>query len=97
MVITWAAGEKDVAIMVKDSRPGLVNPSNAFVPFYTTKPQGSGIGLILSRQICEAHGGSLKSTNASMRTGRVARAVLSSRARKMFKARCEPASTLGKT
>jgi len=47
MVITWAAGEKDVAIMVTDSRPGLVNPSNAFVPFYTTKPQGSGIGLIL--------------------------------------------------
>jgi C4-dicarboxylate-specific signal transduction histidine kinase len=86
MVITWAAGEKDVAIMVTGSRPGLANP-NAFVPFYTTKPQGSGIGLILSRQICEAHGGSLESTNASMRTGCVARAVLSSRAPKSLETR----------
>jgi two-component system, NtrC family, nitrogen regulation sensor histidine kinase NtrY len=87
IVITWEAGEKDVAITVTDSGPGLMNPSNAFVPFYTTKPQGSGIGLILSRQICEAHGGSLELTNASMRTGCVAKAVLPSIAPKSLETR----------
>jgi len=46
-----------------------MNPSNAFVPFYTTKPEGSGIGLVLSRQIAEAHGGSLELQNRSDRPG----------------------------
>jgi signal transduction histidine kinase len=41
----------------------LLNPSNAFVPFYTTKPEGSGIGLAFSRQIAEAHGGSIELSN----------------------------------
>jgi signal transduction histidine kinase len=40
-----------------------MNPSNVFVPFYTTKPGGSGIGLALSRQISDAHGGSLELAN----------------------------------
>ena len=39
--------------------PGLPPSANLFVPFFTTKPQGSGIGLVLSRQIAEAHGGAL--------------------------------------
>ena len=76
VVITWGIEGNDLVITVTDSGPGLMNPSNAFVPFYTTKPQGSGIGLILSRQICEAHGGSLELTNATGRTGCVARVVL---------------------
>ena len=44
---------------VRDEGPGLANTANLFVPFFTTKPGGSGIGLVLSRQIAEAHGGAL--------------------------------------
>ncbi len=44
---------------VEDEGPGLGSTANLFVPFFTTKPGGSGIGLVLSRQIAEAHGGTL--------------------------------------
>ena len=50
-------------IFVDDEGPGLPNTSNLFVPFFTTKPEGSGIGLVLSRQIAEAHGGTLSLEN----------------------------------
>jgi nitrogen fixation/metabolism regulation signal transduction histidine kinase len=63
VTISWQLIEKDVVLTIEDKGPGLMNPANAFVPFYTTKAQGSGIGLVLSRQICEAHGGSLELTN----------------------------------
>jgi two-component system nitrogen regulation sensor histidine kinase NtrY len=63
VVISWKLLEKTVDLTIEDNGPGLLNPSNAFVPFYTTKPSGSGIGLVLSRQIAEAHGGSLELTN----------------------------------
>jgi signal transduction histidine kinase len=52
-------------LWVEDDGPGLSNTGNLFVPFFTTKPSGSGIGLALSRQIAEAHGGSLALENRS--------------------------------
>jgi two-component system nitrogen regulation sensor histidine kinase NtrY len=51
--------ERAAEILVEDEGPGLPRSANLFVPFFTTKPQGTGIGLVLSRQIAEAHGGSL--------------------------------------
>lgn len=63
-------------IWVADDGPGLPNTSNLFVPFFTTKPQGSGIGLVLSRQIAEAHGGALTLENRAPKSGCVARLLL---------------------
>jgi signal transduction histidine kinase len=54
----------------------LPNTSNLFVPFFTTKPTGSGIGLVLSRQIAEAHGGTLTLQNATDGPGCEARLML---------------------
>jgi signal transduction histidine kinase len=54
-----------VEIIIRDEGPGLSNTANLFVPFFTTKRGGSGIGLVLSRQIAEAHNGSLTLRNAS--------------------------------
>ena len=56
-------------LWVEDDGPGLSNTGNLFVPFFTTKPGGSGIGLVLSRQIAEAHGGSLILENRDDRLG----------------------------
>jgi C4-dicarboxylate-specific signal transduction histidine kinase len=63
VTVTWKLIDKDVVMTIEDIGPGLMNPSNAFVPFYTTKPQGSGIGLVLSRQIVEAQGGTIEVAN----------------------------------
>jgi two-component system, NtrC family, nitrogen regulation sensor histidine kinase NtrY len=57
-----AAGDT-VSILIEDNGPGLTNISNLFVPFYTTKKSGTGVGLVLARQIAEAHGGSLELRN----------------------------------
>ena len=65
-----------VAIEIRDTGPGIANPDNLFVPFFTTKPGGSGIGLALSRQIVEAHGGTLTVENRADRKGAVARLLL---------------------
>src|SRR2546430_7741128 len=63
VAIGWREKEGCVEIFVQDDGPGIMNPANLFVPFFTTKPDGSGICLPLSRQIAEAHGGSLVLTN----------------------------------
>lgn len=63
ITLSWATRSDELVIRIEDNGPGLMNPTNAFVPFYTTKPTGSGIGLVLSRQIAEAHGGSLELQN----------------------------------
>lgn len=63
VVVHWDADEKDVTLTIDDTGPGLSNPGNVFTPFYTTKPNGSGVGLVLSRQIAEAHGGRIEISN----------------------------------
>lgn len=52
-----------LSILIEDNGPGITNTSNLFVPFYTTKKSGSGVGLVLARQIAEAHGGTLELRN----------------------------------
>jgi signal transduction histidine kinase len=65
-----------VTLEIRDTGPGIANPDNLFVPFFTTKPGGSGIGLALSRQIVEAHGGTLAVENRTDNKGAVARLYL---------------------
>ena len=64
-----------VEVFVEDEGPGLQSTANLFVPFFTTKPQGSGIGLVLCRQIAEAHGGALTLENRHRPQGRPRRAA----------------------
>jgi two-component system, NtrC family, nitrogen regulation sensor histidine kinase NtrY len=61
--IEWTASPEYVTISIIDNGPGLSNESNLFVPFYTTKAGGTGIGLVLAQQIAEAHRGSLRLMN----------------------------------
>ncbi len=76
VVLSWSAIGENLIISIEDNGPGLMNPGNAFVPFYTTKPDGSGIGLVLSRQIAEAHGGSLELQNRPAKRGCIVRIML---------------------
>jgi two-component system nitrogen regulation sensor histidine kinase NtrY len=69
VTLNWVVEDQGVALTIDDNGLGLLNPSNAFVPFYTTKPAGSGIGLALSRQIVEAHGGSIELSNRNGKRG----------------------------
>jgi two-component system nitrogen regulation sensor histidine kinase NtrY len=74
--VGWDRQNSHLVVWIRDDGPGLPNTSNLFVPFFTTKPTGSGIGLVLSRQIAEAHGGTLTLQNASDGPGCEARLVL---------------------
>ena len=72
--ISWVTVGSALEVRVDDEGPGIANPSNLFVPFFTTKPKGAGIGLVLSRQIAESHHGSLVLDNRI--NGRGCRALL---------------------
>jgi signal transduction histidine kinase len=69
----WSKRGACVEVWIEDEGLGIANPANLFVPFFTTKPEGSGIGLVLSRQIAEAHGGTLTLENRHDRQGCIAR------------------------
>jgi nitrogen fixation/metabolism regulation signal transduction histidine kinase len=66
--VGWTKAASHLDVWIEDEGPGLSNTANLFVPFFTTKPGGSGIGLVLSRQIAEGHGGVLTLENRA--TGR---------------------------
>src|SRR5262249_32668573 len=74
--VSWTRAGTQLEVRIEDEGPGLSNTANLFVPFFTTKPGGSGIGLVLSRQIAEAHGGSLDLRNRSDASGCEARLIL---------------------
>jgi signal transduction histidine kinase len=71
--VGWQQRNGQVEIWVRDEGPGIANTANLFVPFFTTKAKGSGIGLVLSRQIAEAHGGALTLENRGQIQGCEAR------------------------
>ena len=68
----WEVADGWLTVRIEDEGPGIADTSNLFVPFYTTKPEGTGIGLTLCRQIAEAHGGSLGLMNRPGERGAVA-------------------------
>jgi len=76
VAISWTRAASMLEVSIQDEGPGLSNTANLFVPFFTTKPGGSGIGLVLSRQIAEAHGGSLDLRNKLSGPGCEARLLL---------------------
>lgn len=74
--VGWEPRGDSVAVLVRDEGPGLSDTGNLFVPFFTTKANGTGIGLVLSRQIAENHGGTLTLTDRADRRGCEARLSL---------------------
>ena len=76
MDLALGCDREDVILTIDDTGPGLLNPANVFTPFYTTKPNGSGVGLVLSRQIAEAHGGRIEIGNRPSGRGCVVRVIL---------------------
>ncbi|HKJ91909.1 MAG TPA: ATP-binding protein [Longimicrobiales bacterium] len=78
--VSWRARNGTLELLVEDEGPGIESPANLFVPFYTTKPDGTGIGLALSRQIAEAHGGTLSLENRRRTRGCRARLLIPTQA-----------------
>jgi two-component system nitrogen regulation sensor histidine kinase NtrY len=76
VALRWRSMNGTAIITVEDEGPGISGTANLFVPFFTTKPTGTGIGLVLSRQIAEAHGGTLTLENRAEGRGAVARLTL---------------------
>lgn len=76
VTMRWFRRSGRLHILVEDQGPGLAGTSNLFVPFYTTKQGGSGIGLVFSRQIAEGHGGTLDLENRTEGQGARARLIL---------------------
>jgi len=74
--ISWDLTDAHLRIYIADHGPGLMNPDNVFVPFYTTKSEGTGIGLVLSRQVAEAHNGTIQLSNRTDAVGCVATVTL---------------------
>src|SRR5439155_21370947 len=74
--VGWSRTAYYLKVWVDDVGPGLSITANLFVPFFATKPRGSGIGLVLSRQIAEAHGGTLTLENRRVGMGCEARLQL---------------------
>ncbi|MFD1622967.1 sensor histidine kinase [Thalassotalea marina] len=70
--ISWQINRNTLQLMIADNGPGIANPDNLFVPFYTTKKTGSGIGLVVSRQILFNHGGDLTLRNKENEQGAIA-------------------------
>ncbi|MEW6158847.1 MAG: ATP-binding protein [Verrucomicrobiota bacterium] len=73
VMVSWSKAGAQAEVVIEDEGPGLSNTANLFVPFFTTKPKGTGIGLVLSRQIAEAHGGSVTLMNRKDGRGCLAR------------------------
>jgi nitrogen fixation/metabolism regulation signal transduction histidine kinase len=61
--VTWRLADSSVLVSIEDRGLGIANAENLFVPFYTTKPEGSGVGLALAQQIARAHGGEIRLFN----------------------------------
>jgi C4-dicarboxylate-specific signal transduction histidine kinase len=74
--VDWQSSEQEVVLSIADDGAGILNPDILFVPLFSTKKGGSGIGLVLARNIIEAHGGQLRLTNRSRAPGAVARVTL---------------------
>lgn len=61
--VTWEVTGPNLSVVIEDRGQGIANAENLFVPFYTTKPSGSGVGLLLAQQIARAHGGKIQLVN----------------------------------